>query len=146
MKRGETKKAFDLYLEKQKVASHDYDLLREMGMALLKQGAKSGDKEVVLLSLFETSIASNPDLLPIFAAGIESKELPIQLASIAGLAELQDDEADLLLAKALSSPFLLTRFEAAFTLAQKNDPVVFGHLQSLLTKVPSELRPLFPQI
>ncbi len=143
----QTSKAFNLYLQKQSENScHDFDLLREMGMMLLMQGAKSRNKEIQLLSLFGASIASNTDLLPIFEKGIESNEMTIQLAALAGLAELQDDQADLLLIRALSSTFLLTRFEAAYTLAQKNDAAVLLHLHSLLTKVPTQLRPLFPQI
>lgn len=139
--------ALSLYLKLAKTrGEHDLELLGWAGMRLLERGAVSDDPEILLMCMFGAGVASNTALLPILEKGIQSKEMQTQLAAISFLGKLQDDEADLLLTQALSSPFLLPRLEAALTLARKQEPSLVEHLQSLYGKVPQEVRPLFAQI
>jgi HEAT repeat protein len=145
--RGEAEKALSSYLEfAQESKEHDFALLQQAAKVLLEQGIDSKDEEVRLLCIYGAGIATSSDLYPILAKGLRSNDLKIQLTALSYLSKLQDDEADLFLLEALSSPFLMTRFEALFQLAKKNHPAVLGHLHSLMIKVPEEVRPLFAQI
>lgn len=144
---GEVTSAFQLYLDHAKeVNEHDFHLLQQAGIQLLEQGINSGDAEIQLMCMFGAGIAASSDLLPILEKGIRSKEMRTQIIALNYLGKLQDDEADIHLLHALSSPFLLTRLEACLQLARKNHPSTLTQLQSLLVKVPPPVRPLFAQI
>lgn len=145
--RGEVKQAFANYLDYAKShQEHDFALLQQGAIALLEQGVESEDPESALMCLFGAGIANSPELLHVLKKGIESKEPRMQLVALSYLGKQQDDEADLLVENALSSPFLITRLEGCLQLAQKNHPAVLAHLQSLKPKVPPVVRALFPQI
>lgn len=145
--RGESQSAFENYLSyARETGEHDFDLLQQAGIRLLEQGVESGDSEVLLMCMFGAGVAQTPDLLHILEKGIHSKEPRIQLVALSYLGKQNDDLADSLLLDALSSPFLLTRLEGCYQLAQKNHPSVIMHLQSLMVKVPDLVRALFPQI
>lgn len=124
----------------------DFALLQQAGMRLLEQGITSESPETQLLCMFGAGVANSPELLPILEKGIRSKEPRIQMIALGYLARQGDDRADELVVEALSSPFLLTRLEGCYLLAQKNHPEVLMHLQSLMVKVPPLVRALFPQI
>lgn len=144
---GDIVQAFQLYLDHAKeVKEHDFHLLQQAGMQLLEQGIASADPEIQLMCMFGAGVATSTEFLPILEKGIRSKVMRTQLVALSYLGRLQDDEADLLLLEALSSPFLLTRLEACLQLARKNHPATIAHLQSLLVKVPSPIRALFSQI
>ncbi len=145
--RGEAASAFENYLAySRESGEHDFALLQQAGMRLLEQGIESGDPEIQLMCMFGAGVANTPDLLHVLEKGIHAKESRIQLIALNYLGRQNDDLADQLLLDALSSPFLLTRLEACYQLAQKNHPSVLMHLQSLMVKVPDLVRALFPQI
>ncbi|MCC5832000.1 MAG: HEAT repeat domain-containing protein [Chlamydiales bacterium] len=145
--RGEAQSAFENYLKYARESEeHDFALLQQAGIRLLEQGIESGDPETQLMCMFGAGVANSPDLLPILEKGIHSKEPRIQLIALSYLGKQNDDLADRMLLHALSSPFLLTRLEGCYQLAQKNHPAVLMHLQSLMVKVPDFVRALFPQI
>lgn len=145
--RGETTLAFENYLAHARACEqHDFALLQQAGIGLLEQGVESADPEIQLMCMFGAGVANTPDLLHVLEKGIHSKEPRIQLVALNYLGKLNDDLADQLLLEALSSPFLLTRLESCYQLAQKNHPSVLMHLQSLMVKVPDLVRTLFPQI
>ncbi len=145
--KGESKKAFEHYLSySQESSSHDYELLQKTAINLLEQGIKSKDPEIELMCMFGAGISTSHDLLPILEKGISSSETRTQLIALSYLSRSQDDQADRILLKALSSPFVLPRLEACYQLAKKKHPSVLTHLQSLTVKVPFEIRALLPQI
>jgi HEAT repeat protein len=145
--KGEIEKAFDGYLTQVKEGQpHDFTLLQQAGKALLEQGIESKDPETQLMCIFGAGVATSPWMLPILEKGVKSQDLKTQLVALSYLGREQDDEADLILLDALSSPFLITRLEALLLLAKKNHPAVIGHLHSLMVKVPDAIRPLFAQI
>lgn len=145
--RGEIEKAFVHYLSHTKEANiHDFDLLQMAAKSILEQGISSEDPETRLMCIFGAGVVNSPEMLPILEKGIKSPDVKIQLTALTYLARQQDDDADLILLDALSSPFLITRLEALLQLAKKNHPSVLGHLHSLMVKVPSPVRPVFSQI
>jgi len=145
--RGDATQAFSKYLDyAHENQQHDFELLQRAGIRLLEQGIESDDPEIKLMCMFGAGVANTPDLLPILEKGIHTDEQRIQLIALGYLGRQKDDLADKLMLEALSSPFLLTRLEGCYQLAQKNHPSVLTHLQSLMVKVPDLVRALFPQI
>lgn len=139
--------AFTRYLEyAEESGTHDFSLLQQAGMRLLEQGIENHDPEIQLMSLFGAGVANSPALFPVLQKGIRSSEQRLQLVALNYLARQQDDLADNIILTALSSPFLLTRLEGCFQLAQRQHPAILPHLHSLVVKVPDVVRALFPQI
>lgn len=131
------------YLEKDK---QDFEILQQLGLSILQEGARSRDAEVVLLSLFGAGISTDERVLPILEEGLDNDNPQLQLASLHFLASLQNDEADDLLKKALGSPYVLLRLEAAHELAAKKHASAVGQVDSLMAKVDPIIKPVFPRL
>lgn len=145
--RGEVEKAFNQYLTfAHEHQEHDFSLLQQAGIRLLEQGIETDDPEIQLMCMFGAGVAMSSELMPILEKGVKSKDMKTQMIALSYLGRLQDDQADLILLDALSSPFLLTRLETLLHLAKKNHPAVIGHLRSLMVKVPEPIRAVFGQI
>lgn len=141
------KRAFEIYLEEAKESqSHDWDLLQQAALSILQEGSESIDPEIFMMTLFGSGISANPTVLPILEKALLSKDVKAQVIALQFLGRFEDNEANLLIEKAFSSPFLLTRLEAALLLAKRKQPDVLEHVHSLLVKIPHQIRPLFAQI
>lgn len=122
----------------------DFELLQNMGLLIIEQGWKSKDPQEQLLALFGAGTAKNARLIPILENGICHPNPQIQLASLYFLADLCDDRADKILQKAMSSDYLIIRYEAAKILAVKKDVNVISHIEGLMCKLDAAAMPLFP--
>ncbi len=139
-------RAIDLYREyKEALGRHDFEILQQMAMIILEQGARSSDPETQLTSIFGSSIAGIAASIDILEAGIVSPQPQTQMAAIQFLGHLQDDRCEELLTKAMSSDYFFTRLEAAYQLAMRKSRVAVGQIESLMYKVPPEMRFFFPQ-
>lgn len=142
---GKTREAVQAYIKfHEDTGLHDFDLLYQMSQAILYKGANSDDSGDHLRAIYGSGITMNTQSIPILERGIYSPNPQAQLASINFLARLQDDHADDLLEKALSSRNLLARMESAYYLAGKKKSL--GQIDALMHKVDYDLRPLFPQL
>jgi hypothetical protein len=145
--RGELSTALSQYLAfAREEHIQDYSLLQEMCYHFLLTGTKSEDPGIHLMSLFGAGVAQSHKLLKVLEEGVQSREINHQLISLNFLSRYEDDEAYQCLVSALSSPYLMTRLEACFQLAQRGNPIVVDHLQALYHKVPVVVHALFPQI
>lgn len=145
--RGEAKNAFETYLSyADESKTQDFSLLQKAAKALLEQGIDSKEEEIRLMCMFGAGVATSPEMLPILEKGLHSQDVKIQLVALSYLGRLQDAAADRILLDALSSPFLIVRLEALLELARSNHPSAMSHLQSLMYKVPPEVKALFSQI
>ncbi len=143
---GQAGLAIDLYKEYAKTKGrHDFETLSALAMTLLDTGARSGDKESQLLSIFGSGVANISASLDLLEAGIKSSTGEAQMASIQFLARVQDDRSDELLIKAMSSSFLPVRLEAAYQLSLRKHRASVGQIESLMYRFPPPLRFLFPQ-
>lgn len=139
-------KSIALYHKYKKgIGKHDFEVLQQMALILLEQGARYPDQETQLLSIFGSGIASAASSLDILEAGIKSSHVETQLASIQFLGRMQDDRSDELLVKAMSSEFFPARMEAASHLASRKHKTSVGQIESLMYRVPPEARFFFPQ-
>jgi HEAT repeat protein len=83
--------------------------------------------------------------IDILEAGITSPQPQTQMAAIQFLGHLQDDRCEELLTKAMSSDYFFTRMEAAYQLAMRKSRTAVGQIESLMYKVPPQMRFFFPQ-
>lgn len=138
-------RSIDLYREyKQSLGRHDFEVLQQMALLILEQGARSLDPETQLMSIFASGIAGISASVDILEAGILSTEPQTQMAAIQFLGRLQDDRSEELLTKAMSSDFFFTRMEAAHQLALRKSRTAVGQIESLMYKVPPQMRFFFP--
>ena len=115
MQCNEIRRSIDLYQEYRKeLGRHDFEILQQMAMILLEQGAHSDDPEKQLLSLYGSNIGGISSSIDILESGVQSRHPQTQLAAIQLIGQLQDDRSDELLTKAMSSDFFYTRMEAAY--------------------------------
>jgi len=139
-------RAIDLYSAyKTNLGRHDFEILQQMAMIMLEQGARNPDPEIQLISIFGSNIAGIAASIDVLEAGITSPHPETQIASIQFLGHLQDDRCEELLMKAMSSDYFFTRLEAANQLAMRKSRTAVGHIESLMYKVPSQMRFFFPQ-
>ena len=142
----EFNRAIDLYYEyKDVLGRHDFEILQQIAMIILEQGARSHDPEAQLTSIFGSSIAGIAASIDILEAGIGSPHPQTQMAAIQFLGRLQDDRCEELLTKAMSSDFFYTRLEAAYQLAMRKSRNAVGQIESLMQKLPPQMRFFFPQ-
>lgn len=147
MHTGDTDGAITHYHDyAKKLGHHDLDLIQQMSLALLDQGFRTEDPEIQVLTLFGAGTSLNERTLYILEEGARSKDPQLQLLSLNFLNRYQTDSTESLLARAMSSKYLLIRLEAIFLLAQKKHPQAVHHAESLMPKVPKQVLPLFPQI
>ncbi len=138
--------SFKLYDEyKTGLGRHDFEVLTQIATIILEQGIRSSDPEVQLMSLYGASIAGLTSTIDILAEGVKSPNPDTQMASIQFLARMQDDRCDELLTKAMSSNFLMARLEAGYHLSLRKHLKATGQIESLMYKMPDELRAYFPQ-
>ena len=142
----EFNRAIDLYQEyKTALGRHDFEILQQMGLIILEQGARSADPAIQLTSIFGSSIAGISASIDILEAGIVSSQPQTQMAAIQYLGHLQDDRCEELLTRAMSSDFFFTRMEAAQQLAFRKSRTAVGQIESLMHKIPPQMRFFFPQ-
>jgi HEAT repeat protein len=142
----EFNRAIALYQEyKTALGRHDFEILQQMGLIILEQGARSPDPETQLTSIFGSSIAGIAASIDILEAGITSPHPQTQMAAIQFLGHLQDDRCEELLTKAMSSDYFFTRLEAAYQLAVRKSRTAVGQIESLMYKIPPQMRFFFPQ-
>lgn len=146
MQAGQVEKSVALYHKyREELGAHDFEILQQMALILLEQGARSSDRFTQLLSIYGSGIASVAASLDILEAGIKSQHAETQVAAIQFLGRMQDDRSDELLIKAMSSPFFYARMEAALQLANRKHRASVGQIESLMYRVPPPARFFFPQ-
>lgn len=147
IQQGQHTQAIDLYQQYQKHQNeHDYELLHQMGLGILKQGFDQRDPEIQLLSLFGASIAANEEVYYILEESLKNPYPQIQLVALNALARFQNDRADQALLKALGSDELIIRLEAAYQLCLKKHPLAVSQIESLMYKTPKAILPIYPQL
>ncbi len=146
MQSGDFDKSLTLYEQyKAQIGRHDFELLGQACQIILEQGAKSDDSEKQLLSIYGAGIAGITSCIDLLENTITASALQIQMASIQILSQMQDDRADELLTKAMSSDHFGVRMEAAYQLSVRKHIKAVGYIESLMHRLPPQLRFFFPQ-
>jgi HEAT repeat protein len=144
---GEVKRGVELYQRYvAETGRHDFPILEEMGHLLLQLGARSGDEESLLLSMYGLGIAGSLEGMDLYEMGMTSRNPLTQMATIQFLSRMQDDRVEDLLFKAFSSPFLQVRMEAAYALAMQRSEKVTGMVDALMQKLPDFVHVYFPEL
>lgn len=125
---------------------HDFEMLQQMGIALLQKGIQSDDPQVLLMTLFGAGLSGSTNALEILQRGIAQPDPQTQLLSLHFIAQVDDDRTDDILNRAMNSDFLSTRMEAAFYLAQRKHPHAVGQIEGLMFRLPPMFKPFFPSL
>ncbi len=133
------------YKHKNKIGKHDFEVLEQMAVTLLEEGARSDDYEKQLLSIFGTNLASLSASIGILESSIASQYPQTQVAAIQAIGSMQDDRCDELLIKAMSSPFFPVRMEAGYFLSMRKHRSAVGQMESLMHKIPHPYQVIFPE-
>lgn len=124
---------------------HDIELLQQIGLTILDKGWKTKEPEIQLMTLFGAGVSMHERCLYILAEGLHHQSPQLQLIALNFIGKFNNDNAEGVLNKALSSNELIIRMEALQLLVQKKHPKVVAHLDALMAKVNEKLIPLFPQ-
>lgn len=139
--------SIDLYNQQlQATGEHNYELLHQIGLALLKAGFQQKDPEIQLMTLFGASISAHDDAFYILEEMLQSPVPQLQLVALSTLSKAQNDRADKAMIRAMAAGHPLIRLEAAYQLCLKKHPQAVSQTESLMYKMPSEILPLFPQL
>lgn len=143
---GRVAKAVELYKEiKQKTGKHQTELLRELGIGLLERGQAAKDAETLLLTLFGAGISMDESAAHILSAAIESDIPELNLIALNFISLFSEENAEMLLLKALRSNYLPIRLEAIHRLSLVRHPYALIHAEALLCKLDGEVLGLFPE-
>ncbi|MCB1213295.1 MAG: HEAT repeat domain-containing protein [Chlamydiia bacterium] len=123
----------------------DFDELRQIGFQILREGIESDDRDIQLLTLLSATIACVDEMKGILHAGANSIYPEIQLATLQISQSYPSNLSVEIATKFLSSPHPLLYLEALLLLAKRQHPMALGHLETLLAKIPPQIKPLFPQ-
>lgn len=147
VRKGQETQAFTAYKQLvESTSTHHFDLLHQIGLALLDQGSRQSDPEMQLMAIFGASVSLDDEVYYILEEGLKKQHPQIQLVALNALAKMQNDRADRALLRALSAEHPLIRLEALSMLCQKKHPQASTQAESLMVKVPKVLIPLFPQL
>jgi HEAT repeat protein len=146
MQSKEVEKSLHCYKILAKKNGHNFELLQKMASLLLSQGAQSTDPEIEQLTIFGAGLSASSHSLPILEKGLSSTNIQTSLMALHFLSLFQDDRSDELIEKVLSSDFLMTRLEALYVMAQKKHPHAIGQIESLMHRLPLEIKPIFPSL
>ncbi|MBS0628391.1 MAG: HEAT repeat domain-containing protein [Verrucomicrobia bacterium] len=140
------KESIRLYnLYKEQLGRHDFEILQKMAVSWIEQSSRSPVPERQILGIFGLGIAGLSPSSDILELAITSPEAQVQSAGLQLLGRIQEDFAEQLLNKAMSSPFFNTRLEAAFYLAQRKSKSATGQIESLMHRLPPPMRYFFPE-
>lgn len=133
-------------LWQQEKGSHDFETLQQIALRYLEQGLKSTDSEIQLLSLYGCGMGGLQASLGLLEQGLYTDNPSSQMTAVQFLGNQHDDMSSHLLIKAMSSPFLQTRFEAAYHLSVRKHKAAVGQIESLMFKLPPQFTCYFPEL
>lgn len=125
---------------------HDFDLLQRMGQIFFMQGIQSEDPGDFAMTLFGAGLSGSTGSLDILERGLYNPDPQLQMIALHFIAKIDDDHVIDLLSRAMSSPFLSTRMEAAYYMSQKKHPHAVGQIEGLMVRLPPFFRPFFPSL
>lgn len=142
----DAKETLKLYQEyKESLGKHDFEVLGQIASLWVEQSARDANPEKQTLGIFAFGIAGLLAPYDILEKALESSDPNVQGAALDFIGKMQEDSADILLNKAMSSPFLYTRLQAAFLLSNRKSKTATGQIESLMYRLPPEIRYFFPE-
>jgi len=144
---GRVTESIQLYRDYiEKTGYQDFDLLNQMCLAIMNQGARSEDPELNLLSFFGAGICLSEDAVPILETGLLSDNPQLQIVCLNFLSGIQHDRADQTIKLLFRAPNPIIQLEAAFCLAKKKHPHALSQTEALMAKFPASVKVVFPTI
>ncbi len=145
--RRDPNQALRLYeRELPKKNGHDFERLQLLALKLLEEKKEEIDPGEFLSLIIASRLSHHKGLLSIPERGLSHPRMDIQIASLRTLADLQEDEGYQKIVKALQSPYIPVRLEAAYVLAERKYPEIEGHLAAQMNRLPEECLFPFPSL
>lgn len=113
-------------------------------LQLLKEGSLSSNQKHVLASLFGAGLASSTSSIDVLKHGISHQDFEVQMATLYYLSRFQEEEVGTFVQQAMRSSYLPIRIQAALELSNKRYLNAAAQIESLMRKIPSGAKPLFP--
>lgn len=147
MQQNQVADSIEKYREFSSLAGrHDFEVLQEMGLMLLKRGSQSADLQTFLMTLFGAGLSGSTSALEILEKGLYHADPQIQMHALHFIAKFEDDRTNELLHHAMSSDYLGVRMEAAFAMAQRKHPHAVGQIEGLMVRLPPVFKAYFPSL
>ncbi len=124
--------------------SYDMELLQNICLAKLQTGINSKDQNKRMHAILGAGLSASTRSLDMLISGFNCNDPNAQLMALHFLTRINDDRIDSLLIKAMSSPSLVIRLEAAYILAERKHPAAVGQIESLMHRVPPYFKSYFP--
>jgi HEAT repeat protein len=147
IQQGQSDQAVRLYQSMYESSQeHNFELLHQIGLAILEYGSHQRDPESQLFALLGASVSAHEDAFFILEESLKSPHLSIQLAALEALSRFQNDRADQALIRALTYPSLVLRYHAIQHLCKKKHFDSINQAESLLYKTSKKTWPLYPPL
>jgi len=130
----------------ERTGCQDFELLSQMCLAIMNQGARSEDPELNLLSFFGAGICLNEHAVPILESGLMSSNPQLQIVCLNFLSQVQHERADQTIKLLFRAPNPIIQLEAAYCLAKKKHPHALSQTEALMAKFPDAVKVVFPTI
>lgn len=144
---GNPAKALELYNQYALMqGAHDFDALKTICIGMLQNGVREAKESSDLMSVYGAGLSQSEETMSVLEVGLNSKNPQAQAISLHFLSRLANDKADQLILGLLKNPNPILQLEAVFALAQKKHPKAGALAESLMSKYPAMIKPIFPAI
>lgn len=141
---GRLEAALSCYLSAKSQKSVDDDLfLSDLAIHLIDNALMDPDPKIQLAGLYGLSLSAHPSGLLLLEQLSNSLQPIIQAIAVQMAKLAPDPTATFIINRALNSNYIEIRFHALQFLVMRKDPTAFGHIQSLLHKLPPQAKPYF---
>ncbi|MCF7806597.1 MAG: HEAT repeat domain-containing protein [Simkaniaceae bacterium] len=145
MSAGKVERAIEAYQNyHQETGLHDFEILEEIGRILIEQGCASKDLETGMISLYGAAISSLARVENFLEHAVRNPHPNVQLVALQLLSRMNNDAIDDLIAKGMSSEFLMIRLETLHHLTARRSKLALAHTDSLMRMLPHEFKVFFP--
>ncbi len=143
---GKDATSVEFYRSRSGKGVQDYSMMREMGFAVLERDALSSEPLVQRLAFFGIGLTADEQAVAFFHEVVKSPNPELQLFALQQLCRYHDIAVLGYLNRAMSSPYILMRLEAAFLLAEGNYPRALSQIEALMSKCPDLILPIFSEM
>lgn len=139
MSSNQVDKAIEVYQKFYETShQHDFETLEEIGRILLEKGCKSRDLETEMISLYGIAISNLSSAELFLEDCVESQNPSVQLVALQLLSQMNSDRVEQILAKGMTSPIAVVRFESLLHLTSHHSKLALPHIEGLLRAIPKE--------
>lgn len=139
------KEAFQEYQTQVKNTQHNLETLRQLAWIVIDKQSKHPQIERQILSLYGSSLSGDKRALNQIHQYLREGSLELQLIALRMLANTHENASYDYFIESMKSNYLGIRLESAMHLALLKHPQALQQIETLMYKVPNELKCFFPK-